>query len=79
MVRITLYLIHVLANPVLCANGDIRLNGTGFSRPENEGRVEICWNETWSTVCDSRWSSSDASVACHQLGFLTSGNHGDVW
>ena len=55
---------------MLCQNGDIRLvNGTTIY----EGRVEICWNETWGTVCDGFWSGFDAIVACRQLGFLTVG------
>ena len=58
---------------VLCQNGDIRLvNGmTAF-----EGRVEICWNETWGTVCDGFWSGFDAQVACRQLGYSSSGMYG---
>ena len=55
---------------VLCQNGDIRLvNGTTAF----EGRVEICWNETWGTICDGFWSGFDAQVACGQLGYSRNG------
>ena len=55
---------------MLCENGDIRLvNGTTAF----EGRVEICWNETWGTICDGFWSNFDAQVACRQLGYSISG------
>jgi hypothetical protein len=39
-----------------------------------EGRVEICINETWSTICDNGWSINDANVVCQQLGYLEFGN-----
>ena len=48
--------------------GDIRLqDGTNTS-----GRVEICNNGAWGTVCDDFWSVSDARVACFQLGLPSS-------
>ena len=50
----------------VCANGDIRLRGGTTS---SEGRVEICDNHAWGTVCDDFWGTPDANVVCRQLGF----------
>lgn len=33
------------------------------------GRVEVCAEDSFVTLCDMSWSQSAASVACRQLGF----------
>ena len=39
-----------------------------------EGRVEICSNRQWGTICNRYWSANDAVVVCRQLGFSVAGN-----
>lgn len=53
-----------------CTEGDMRLAGGETPR---EGRVEICLEGQWGTVCDTFWGSPDAQVACRQLGFPSLG------
>ena len=45
------------------------MNGSG----PHEGRVEVCINEVWGTVCSSSWNTDDANVVCKQQGYLPLG------
>lgn len=41
------------------------MNGTTVM----EGRVEICHNNSYGTVCSNHWDDLDAKVTCRQLGY----------
>lgn len=61
--------------PANCSDGDVRLVDGSV---DYEGRIEICINRVWGTVCSTtyrytyshyiRWDVNDAKVVCHQLG-----------
>ena len=53
-----------------CSEGEIRLVG---GMTYTEGRIEICLDDEWGTVCDQMWSDTDAGVVCRQLGLTRAG------
>ena len=66
-----------------CEEGDIRLvndtdgHGREFmltgshSSFVEEGRVEICHNQVWGTICNHGWDTTTAEVVCRQLNLPT--------
>ncbi len=56
----------ILLPGVSCSNGQLRLVG---GPSPSEGRVEMCWDGTWGSICRSSWYSEETAIACEQLGF----------
>ena len=61
-------MIHIYLVPNLnnteCTDGDLRLrDGTN----QFEGRVEVCLNGVFGTVCDDGWGITDGDVVCGLL------------
>lgn len=53
-----------------CEDGDVRLlNGKSMY----EGRVEVCRNNKFSTICSDGWGTEEAMVVCNQLEFTEGG------
>lgn len=48
---------------------NVRLQGGTASR----GRLEVCVNGSWQTVCNQRFNRTDATIACRELGFSENG------
>ena len=57
---------------VVCVQSSVRLQG---GANQLTGRVEICLNNQWGTICDAQWNAGDVRVLCRQLGFSPNGNN----
>ena len=53
-----------------CQTGEVRLQGGLNVR---EGRVEVCINNAWGTVCSDQFGFKDAIVTCAHMNFSAEG------
>lgn len=60
----------LLSDPSLpgenCTHGSVRLVNNGVTG--SEGRLEICINNMWGSVCRDIFDFRDANVVCKQYG-----------
>lgn len=54
----------------MCDDGDVRLMN-GSVNTLISGRVEVCFNNSYGSVCNHRWDEVDATVVCRQLNMQT--------
>ena len=56
----------------VCVDNDIQLVD---GKTTHDGRVEICMDGRWGTVCDEDWGDEEARVVCTQLQLPAYGIH----
>ena len=60
--------------PGNCTTGEARLADCEDANYTRSGRIEICLNNAWGTVCNTSFDDKDAAVTCTQLeGFVSEG------
>ena len=57
---------YTLVSPAVCNDGEVKLVN-GYS--PHDGRVEVCGNGTWGTICAVLWDAHDSAVVCSMLGY----------
>ena len=62
----------------LILEGHLRLVNGSSTGLQSSGRLEIYMNRRWQTVCGNSFGSTEATVACRQLGFTGYSEYGSV-
>ena len=50
----------------VCADGDVRLVDGEYG---SDGRLEVCFDQRFGSVCDSGFGQAEAAVVCRQLQY----------
>ena len=59
-------MVMINTGPSNCTDYEIQLVG---GESDREGRVEVCYNGVWGTICGNGWDIDNANVVCYQLGY----------
>ena len=72
-IKMTCFVSEQASTTQMCnASDTVRLAGGQIS---TEGRVEVCVNGYWDTVCNDGWDVIDGNIVCKQLGFQPFGEY----
>ena len=59
-----------------CTHGSLQLVNRTSNDSVGSGRLEICLNQAWGTVCSDQFRYTEAEVSCRQLeGVYAEGMH----
>ena len=60
------FYLYIVTEPGICEEGTVRLMDGVI---QQEGRVEVCSNGVWGSVCDQNWDKTDAHIVCQEIGY----------
>lgn len=69
------HFLAITTSPANCSDGDVRLQDgiSDLVTGVMEGRLEICINEAWGSVCVDHFGSAEVNVICNSLNLTGRG------